>query len=80
MHDAKAKQSKIIPFEFMPLGLLSSVATMLLITLALYQKTKHFMPGMGTEAQEAPLSYPMVFRSHAPKYKIKFQLLLRLNI
>lgn len=64
----------------MPLSLLSSIVAMLLTALALYQKTKHFRPGIGTEAQEASLSYPVVSRSHATKYKINFQLLLRLNI
>lgn len=61
----------------MPLGLLYSIAAMLLIALALCQKTKNFRPGMGTEAQEASLSYPVVFMSRAPKYKTEFQLLLR---
>lgn len=64
----------------MPLGLLSSIAAMLLIALALYQKAKLLWPGTGTEAQEASLSYPTVFRSDGPKYKIKFQLVLKLNI
>lgn len=64
----------------MPLGLLSSIAAMLLIAVALYQKAKLLWPGMGMEAQEASLSYPAVFRSEGPKYKIKFQLVLKLNI
>lgn len=64
----------------MSLGMLFSIAAMLLIALAFCQRSEHFRPGMGTEAQEASLSYPVLFRSHAAKYKKKVQLLLRLNI
>jgi len=64
----------------MPLCLLSCLAAMLLLALALYQRTKHFRPGMATEAQEASLFCPTMFRSHAPKYKIKFKVQMRLNI
>lgn len=64
----------------MPIGQLSFIVFMVFNALALYQKTKHSRPGMGTAAQEGSLSYPLEFRSDAPKCKIKFRLLLRLTI
>lgn len=41
---------------------------------------KAFQARHGKRDQESTLSYAVVFRSQAPKYKIKFRLLLRLNI
>lgn len=74
------KQSKDYSYRIYatrPALLYSNYATYCLST---YQKAKLLWPGMGTEAQEASLSYPAVFRSDGPKYKIKFQLVLQLNI
>lgn len=53
------KTIKDYSFEYMPIDQLSFIVFMVFNALALYQKTKHSRPGMGTAAQEGSLSYPL---------------------